>query len=102
MVVGGVLQVQGKPSLWRSGLNPGLMNFHSRTDCVGGDPAQYMTPLPPRSIPPNAPFFIVMNGGSGRHDVTAVQQTIQRIMAESGRQHTVHVVTDASRLVSVA
>lgn len=60
-----------------------------------------MTPTP-QTIQPDAPFFIVMNGASGRHDAQAVQHTIEGIMAETGRQHSIHVVTDPSRLVAAA
>ena len=101
MVVGAVLRVEGKPSRWRSLRNPVLIVVDDRSDCAGKT-LQSMTSTSPSPIPPDAPFFIVMNGGSGRHDVNAVQQTIQRTMAEAGRQHTVHVVTDASRLAAAA
>ena len=102
MSVGAVLRVEGKPFLWRFARNPVLISFHARSDCAGGDTTQSMTSLSPCSIPSDAPFFIVMNGASGRHDVNAVQQTIQRTMAEAGRPHTIHVVTDASRLGAAA
>jgi len=101
MVVGAVLQNKGKPFLWRSGRNPVLMPLDARSDCAG-DTLQSMTSTSPCSVPPDAPFFIVMNGGSGRHDVNEVQQTIQRTMAEAGRHYTVHVVTDASKLAAAA
>jgi len=61
-----------------------------------------MSPPPPRTLPPDAPFVVVMNGSSGRHDAQAVQQTLERLFRDAGRVLTVHVVTDPSRLVATA
>lgn len=58
--------------------------------------------MQPRPIASTAPLFFVINGGSGRHDADTTKQTIERVLGALRRPHTVHVVTDPSRLGAIA
>ena len=59
-----------------------------------------MSPTPSRTLPPDTPFVVVMNGSSGRHDAQAVQHELERLFHAAGRALTVHVVTHPSRLAA--
>lgn len=49
-----------------------------------------------------APFFIVLNTGSGRSDARDVQSTIQRILDEAGRRYELMPVDDGRQLPTIA
>lgn len=49
-----------------------------------------------------APFFIVMNAGSGKHEGEDVRLTVETTLASAGRQFSVHEVEDPAALPSVA
>ena len=59
-------------------------------------PSGPLTPLA------TAPFFILMNGGSGRHDKGDVQSIVGEVMRAAGRQHTIEVVTQPGQLPAAA
>ncbi|MGX8882033.1 diacylglycerol/lipid kinase family protein [Methylovorus sp. SPW-M1] len=54
------------------------------------------------STPQHAPFFVILNAGSGRHDGNEVRNTIQRIMDEAGRQCTIIEVAQPQDLSRIA
>ena len=58
--------------------------------------------MPPRTIPPDAPFVVVMNGASGRRDADTAQTTVERLFREAGRVVTVHRAPHPSRLAATA
>ena len=63
------------------------------------------TPSPGTGVPPltgKEPLFIVLNTGSGRNDAQALQDTIRRVLHESGRRHALMPVDDPSRLGEAA
>jgi diacylglycerol kinase family enzyme len=49
-----------------------------------------------------APFFIVINAGSGRNDAVATRDTIVGVMKEAGREHEIAIVEDAGALAGTA
>jgi len=49
-----------------------------------------------------APFFIVLNTGSGRSDTSDVQSTIRRILDEAGRRYVLMPVDDGRQLPAIA
>ena len=55
-----------------------------------------------QSPPPDAPFFIVQNAGSGRSSTEEVQQTIAQVLDGAGRKHTFLTVSDPSKLTETA
>ncbi|SAK99454.1 diacylglycerol/lipid kinase family protein [Caballeronia ptereochthonis] len=68
-----------------------------------------MTPTAPSSAPEaghalaaDAPFFIVMNAGSGRHQADATRAVLERELGAAGRRFEMRVVDDPRRLESVA
>lgn len=54
------------------------------------------------TIDPGAPFFVVLNGGSGSQDAIDAKATIERVLGAAGRKHRVTMVSDAARLQDVA
>src|SRR5215207_607582 len=58
--------------------------------------------LPSRTIAADAPFLIVLNVGSGKHDAGEVRATIEASLNEAKRSFTLHEVTEASELPRVA
>ncbi len=50
----------------------------------------------------DAPLFIVMNAGSGKHGEEDVRAVIETTLTSAGRPFVVHEVTDPSELASVA
>lgn len=61
-----------------------------------------MTEAAAIAVAPDAPFFIVLNAGSGRDDAAARQATIEGVLDAAGRRHEVHRVDDPKRLQQVA
>ncbi|WP_313622211.1 diacylglycerol kinase family protein [Achromobacter sp.] len=55
-----------------------------------------------RPLTGTEPLFIVLNTGSGRGDAQVLQDTIRRILDESGRRYELMPVDDPSRLTDVA
>lgn len=55
-----------------------------------------------RPLTGTEPLFIVLNTGSGRGDAQILQDTIRRILDESGRRYELMPVDDPSRLTDVA
>ena len=53
-------------------------------------------------MPPNAPFFIVLNRGSGKHADEDVRLVIETILGGSGRELSIHEVHDPKQLESIA
>lgn len=59
-------------------------------------------PAAPRPIDRRAPFFVVMNAGSGDADKAAVRETIERTLRAGGRRHKVVLVPEPSEVANVA
>jgi diacylglycerol kinase family enzyme len=65
-------------------------------------------PAPPvemgewHAVAPDAPLFVVLNLGSGRHDSAAVRATIEAALASSGRRFTLLEVNEPGQLLHVA
>lgn len=55
----------------------------------------------PLTIDPAAPFFIIVNAGSGRSGTIPPREIIEGVLTEAGREHHVAVVEDPSRLPHV-
>ncbi len=53
-------------------------------------------------MPPTAPFFIVLNRGSGKHGEGDVRLGIEAALTEAGREFSVHEVEEPSQLDSFA
>lgn len=51
---------------------------------------------------PCAPFFIVLNAGSGRDDAAQTGATIERVLSEAGREHHLRLVESPARLQDIA
>ncbi len=58
--------------------------------------------MPAVSIDPLAPFFIVLNAGSGHDDADATRSTIETSLTDAGRAHHVMLVEDPSELPEVS
>ena len=58
--------------------------------------------MPPIAIDPTAPFFIVLNAGSGQHDALQTRALIERLLTEAGRSCELRLVGDSSRLADIA
>jgi diacylglycerol kinase family enzyme len=54
------------------------------------------------AVPPDAPLFIVMNAGSGKHEGEDVRQAIEATLTSAGREFSVHEVEDPAKLGTVA
>lgn len=54
-----------------------------------------------RDVPSDAPLFIVLNVGSGKHDAAAVRTSIETTLTDAGRRFSIHEVADPSDLQSV-
>ncbi|BCQ25205.1 diacylglycerol kinase [Caballeronia sp. NK8] len=54
------------------------------------------------SLAADAPFFIVMNAGSGRQQADATREVLERELGAAGRRFVLRVVDDPRRLASVA
>ena len=54
------------------------------------------------TVATDAPIFIVMNAGSGKHAGEDVRLVIERTLTNSGRAFTLHEVDDPARLKAVA
>jgi len=54
------------------------------------------------TIATSAPFFIVLNAGSGHKDSATERAIIEGVLRTAGREHRVLVVDDASRLREIA
>ncbi|WP_067759096.1 diacylglycerol/lipid kinase family protein [Orrella dioscoreae] len=61
-------------------------------------------PLPTHGepVPAQAPFFIVLNAGSGRDDAGDTRAVIQRVLQAGGRRHEIKLVRDPSDLTAAA
>lgn len=55
-----------------------------------------------RVVPAEAPFFIVLNAGSGKHEGEDVRLVIQTALTSAGRAFVLHEVTDPAELANVA
>jgi diacylglycerol kinase family enzyme len=53
-------------------------------------------------VSPDAPLFIVMNAGSGKHDGEDVRVVLRETLASAGRDFSLHEVDEPSRLKDVA
>ncbi len=53
-------------------------------------------------VSPDAPLFVVLNVGSGKHDSAEVRASIESALASSGRKLTLHEVTEPSELSRIA
>ncbi len=53
-------------------------------------------------IEPSAPFFIILNAGSGHAETELQRATIDQVMTASGRRFTLTVVEDAGQLNQIA
>jgi diacylglycerol kinase family enzyme len=58
--------------------------------------------MPPLTIDSAAPFFVVINVGSGNHGPGSASEIIGGVLSEAGREHHVEVVEDAARLPDAA
>ena len=58
--------------------------------------------MSPATVDPAAPFFIVLNAGSGHDDADDARATIERVLTQAGRAHTVHLVDKPARLHDIA
>ncbi|MCB5207952.1 diacylglycerol/lipid kinase family protein [Methylovorus mays] len=56
----------------------------------------------PTTTPHHAPFYVILNAGSGRHDTHEVRQTIQGIMDAAGRPCTIIEVAQPQDLSRIA
>jgi diacylglycerol kinase family enzyme len=56
----------------------------------------------PRVIAADAPFFIVMNAGSGRKQSDETRAALEQTLGRAGRQFEVRLVEDPSKLVETA
>ena len=54
------------------------------------------------AVAPDAPLFVVLNVGSGKHDSAAVRATIEAALAGNGRPVTLLEVSEPSQLLQVA
>jgi diacylglycerol kinase family enzyme len=48
--------------------------------------------MPPSAVPPDAPFFIVLNAGSGRRDAEAAREAIEGVLSGAGRRFRIQAV----------
>jgi diacylglycerol kinase family enzyme len=55
-----------------------------------------------KTLAADAPFFIVMNAGSGRHQADATRTVLERELGAAGRRFELRVVDDPRRLASIA
>jgi diacylglycerol kinase family enzyme len=55
-----------------------------------------------RAVAPDAPLFVVLNVGSGKHDSGAVRETIEAALAGGGRQVRLLEVSEPDQLSQVA
>ena len=70
---------------------------------VPATPAERASPpLPSRPLACDAPFFVLMNAGSGHHDGEPVEQVIAEVLQGAGRSLDLRVVDDPARLAAVA
>jgi diacylglycerol kinase family enzyme len=58
--------------------------------------------MTPPVLDADAPFFIVLNAGSGKLDASVTRAAIETVLREAGREHEVFEVVDASRLQDTA
>ncbi|WP_438392653.1 diacylglycerol/lipid kinase family protein [Caballeronia sp. DA-9] len=56
----------------------------------------------PREIAADAPFFIVMNAGSGRKQSDETRAALNQVLGEAGRTFELRIVDDPSRLADAA
>lgn len=54
------------------------------------------------TISPSAPFFIVLNAGSGHDDTSVTRTIIETALTEAGREYHIMLVEDASQLPQVS
>lgn len=54
------------------------------------------------AVAPDAPLFVVLNVGSGKHDPVAIRATIEAALAGSGRRLTLLEVREPGQLLQVA
>jgi diacylglycerol kinase family enzyme len=55
-----------------------------------------------RPLPPDAPFHIVMNAGSGRKQADETRAVLERVLGAAGRRFELRVVDDPGRLEATA
>lgn len=58
--------------------------------------------MPEVMIDPLAPFFIVLNAGSGHDDAAATRSTIETLLTDAGRAHHLMLVEDPSELPEIS
>ena len=58
--------------------------------------------MPPVTVDPVAPFFIVLNAGSGNDDATQTRTLIEGLFTDAGRPFQLLVVDDPSRRADIA
>ncbi|MHB1244847.1 MAG: diacylglycerol/lipid kinase family protein [Sulfuriferula sp.] len=56
----------------------------------------------PLSVEPDAPFFIVLNVGSGSNDTAKTRAIIEAVLTQAGRVHHISLVEDPARLHDLA
>jgi diacylglycerol kinase family enzyme len=66
------------------------------------DPSKAPVSRRSREVSAAAPFFIVLNAGSGKHAGEDVRLTIQAALTSAGRTFSLHEVTDPTELAEVA
>ncbi|MCY7308689.1 MAG: diacylglycerol kinase, partial [Rhodoferax sp.] len=54
------------------------------------------------TLDPAAPFFIVLNAGSGRDDATDTRTTIERVLTKANRAHSMYLVDKPDCLPDIA
>lgn len=56
----------------------------------------------PLSSDPDAPIYIVLNGGSGSHDLAATRAAIEQVLTQAGREYHISQVDDPAQLHDLA
>ncbi|MGV7244508.1 diacylglycerol kinase, partial [Caballeronia sp. M23-90] len=56
----------------------------------------------PRTIAADAPFFIVMNAGSGRKQSDETRAALERMLGEAGRKFEIRLVDNPAELADTA
>ena len=56
----------------------------------------------PKVVDTTAPFFVVLNPGSGAEDAQTTRAIIEDALRAAGREHRVRIVTEAGRLSEIA
>lgn len=58
--------------------------------------------MPSITVDPAAPFFVVLNAGSGHDDATQTRARIEAVLTDAGRPFQLQLVGDPSRLADMA